>query len=72
MEIEGGWEGEMALFLPRLCQGGKGGKVRDRRPGKQSRHDGGGNLSGLFEEMRDSDGDAILQAVLRIRGDEGA
>lgn len=26
LEIEGGWEGEMALFLPRLCQGGKGGK----------------------------------------------
>ncbi len=43
-----------------------------RRPGKRSRHDGGENLSGIFEEMEDRDGDEILQAVLRIRRDEGA
>ena len=32
----------------------------------------GGNLSGIFEEMGDRDGDEILQAVLRIQRDEGA
>lgn len=41
-------------------------------PGKRSRHDCGENLSGIFEEMGDRDGDEILQAVLRIRRDEGA